>query len=57
MMDASNEFETKALELMALNLRFESARRCKFSRELLKLSEEIGENVARRSEPDPLGSV
>lgn len=57
MLDKSGEFERMALELLALNLAFESAHPGNFSGEILKLSEEIGEKATRGAEPGSSGSV
>jgi hypothetical protein len=49
--EKSDKFEIAALELIGLNLAFESARSGSFSKELLRLCEEIGDKTAVRSEP------
>lgn len=56
-LDKTTEFETMALELMALNLAFDSARIGEFSEELMELSEEAGEEARRSAEPGSSGSV
>jgi hypothetical protein len=57
MLNGANELESKALELMALNIAFESARPGPFKGELLKLAEETREKAASCAEPRTSGSV
>jgi hypothetical protein len=51
-MEKSDKFERMALQLAALNLAFESARRTGSGGEFLKMSEQIDEMVMAGIEPD-----